>query len=53
MNKWQYETKFFNEEILKNPDTLNDFGQLGWELMALERAGIHEYVAVFKKAIKD
>ena len=51
MNKWQYAAKFFTQEELGYPDTLNDLGKLGWELMALERTGIHEYVAIFKKAI--
>ena len=55
MNKWHYHTVQYTLTELMNIVNLNTHGELGWELISLERLGGKsiKWLAVFKKALKE
>lgn len=55
MSKWHYHTEVFTLGNLKDVDMLNNFGELGWELVALERLAGQQvkWLAVFKKLLSE
>ena len=58
MSEWSYHVEEYNLGELKNPDYLNALGQIGWELVCLDRLTGAErtttkWVAVFKKRIEE
>jgi len=55
MNTWHYHTAICTLEDLKHPDTLNELGDLGWELIAIERLKDTQlkWLVVFKKLLSN
>ena len=56
MSQWHYHVAQFNLQQLADPDTLNDFGEGGWELVCLDRlsgtqTSTIKWLAVFKKQL--
>jgi len=54
MDKWHYLTKVCTLKDLEDTDKLNKFGEMGWELVAVERLGELadtrlEWMLVFKQ----
>jgi len=54
MDRWHYFTKICTLKELEQPDRLNQWGDMGWELIAVERLGELsdtrlEWLLVFKQ----
>ncbi len=58
MDTWHYHAEICTLEDLLHPDRLNDLGDLGWELIAIERIKDTQpkqskWLVVFKKLFTD
>jgi hypothetical protein len=52
---WHYTSRKVTIKDLEHPDELNELGDMGWELIALERleGAQLKWLAVFKKLLQN